>query len=1268
MPDEFDDFEAKFGKAPAGDADFDALEAKFGGAPAATAPAPSAPEPTMPDAAYPGGNPRLGPTEDFYAPGPARATLPSGYANEAVASPGTEVASGSTMRADPVEMRRAEQDNAKQEIVRAFRDNWIKSGRTAFDYAAKYDPNRPEDFQEMLDWADMAYRRTVEEFKQRKGELALRDISGAAGQGAVGFDAAAAGSSEELMAMSRADASLPRKIATTLLGLGGAMIPIGRMRKALSAFGRTMPLAESMAIHSGVRSAVAGGDALQIAKDAMSGYVQGSVGDLLPIPSPKTGSAVVNASVVGLGEGAQNVAGGLLGRTAVGDPSTGEDVGRDLLLGIGLGGVMRFPEAKAGAAGARSAKALGMARRSAAESQATQARLVASEAKRAVMEREAAARAADYGPAATMVDAEGNPVRVGGPGRGPATDPLLPPEDPTPEQRAAYAPPYAETGTKMAPPGGRPTQVASDPYGLGPKAEVADPLGARPVPGEPGSRFRLTGDPEAGYAGDVPAEDSAPRVGMARGNPVKSIYEWGRDRLRAAFGESGARLADRGNPVGDRIAVEIDTARVHARELAADNEDLAANVIHAARPKGVGGRAVNDLAQTPAKGFVTDDGAISTATAMRQYGMEPENAKMAALRDAEGAFSAGFWNSQAARGGTRTEGGVDVPMRHIEGPGKKLPNLSNDLDMEITETGPTHPLWETRIRADAQVQRLVGGSASEPQIRKYYEARHEARSKDSNMVADEGHMASEFTRPFERAEFIRGEDGTLVPLLEVNPAKRAERVLKEGSVTFGMQMMVGRGKASRIDKMRKEFVEAEVRLRGSTPKQANADFTIAMRAGYGINPRGGSPLEPLDTRHGTYPRVIADTWDTTVQALRAMARSTAMATQAPSDLLTGNQAVPIGAANNLRAVAGTIWNALKSLAGKGETAAMKEARSLGLKTANPHNRTTSTHVPQDAARAQIRAFGDKTARPADEGQESAAAMGIPMWLKGLSNAKEWNQFFKAQARMRLEIYGRSSRAEADAYLWGRMTPDKGVAYLKRMGHSIASSTTGSNLDRAQMSQFDQHPAVKKLFTFYRWFGQNLKITGRTLETYGREMGNLRTPGPDGAPVTKAQMAQRAAAANVELGRFMVYRALNGAMMKAMWAIFTGNEEQEWERFKKNPVGYLLKAMVETSVAGPAGALGMGILEGHVSLNNLLPVKVFRAGMDMAEVAFDAGILLGPVPALFGIGGQDPKGAALKAGATAEKLMPLIRAGTRSGFSEALKKHEAAERLGMARGR
>lgn len=735
MADEFDDIEAKFG-GPKQKSEFDAIEEQFG----------ASPEPIPP--AAPGAF--NVPMDAFYAGLPRRggvAVVP-GAGSDPVAERGRVV-----MEEDRVEAERAA---ARREVIQQFQQDWVESGRSADEYLAKYDPdNRPEDFDLMLQHAEAKATAAETEFQQRKGELAFRDVTGAAGNMATGFDFAAAGSSPELMARSREDASPLRWIATKVLGIGGAVIPISRLRSALAVLGRTGSLSGAMAVHSGATTAVGTGDAGEAGMAAVRGGIQGLVVGAVPVPMPRTGSATVNLAGAAAGEGLSNVAGYGLSEVLTGGEVTGRGAAEQFILGALLGGTGRMGEASREAGVAR----VGLGReavrqRRVAESTAEAVR-VADEVRAESQAREAAqARSVEEAqvgrPLPPITDAEGREIRMGGePGGRYSTMPLTP-EAPLPQ----YDPMLAPGGVASK---GRPgVGVGAEPRGpystapLTPEAPIPeyDPLLA---PGGLSARTGRGGGGGGGMGRGMATDPLIPTAPDARvsGDPLVPAPTAGDEAARALFDQEPLATPERPPDVGMARGPIAAPEAVSGRPVASGAEPTA-EPAPAARPPAAAGTAAGPVrpVDVPESDWGSPNALYSHINRVRQAEMRARRdgdlARADALRrqhleilarqsELIGAPTLQFDQNEPAaeapakptRGmgakRKKAEKAADVsppapeadpaPYRKGETPGMALPEGTL-----TRQPGESVPAWQARVAAaKADRARRMGGLASDPE-------------------------------------------------------------------------------------------------------------------------------------------------------------------------------------------------------------------------------------------------------------------------------------------------------------------------------------------------------------------------------------------------------------------------------------------------------------------------------------------------------------------------------------------------------------------------
>lgn len=1200
------------------------------------------------------------------APEPAPIFEPRSIQDIAASTPLREAGMGEVDAVSAHYAKKAQADRDESDrkmalidLTTAFMQEWMKSGRTPAEFQAKYDITNPADIQNMIDVVSLKQQRLDEEFKQRRGELAVRDIAGEGFRAATGFDIAAEGSSRELMARSRdpRESSTGRDVARTVMGLGGAVAVLSPAQRALAFLGRTGGTAAAFALHGAGTTAVAGGTAEEVAKAAGSGLIQGAVAGQFPGRMGQTGSTAANVGVGGLRAGLSNVAG-----YAAGQAATGQEVDPlEAAKQFGIGGVLRVTgrgavdEARTAGEGVRGEKALGMARQSAADAEATQARLVASEAKRAVMERESAARAADYGPAATMLDAEGNPVRVGGPGRGPATDPLIPrepaPEDlfapvpgrstgmgrgpgidpltpdegPTPEQRAAYATPYAETGTKGAHGGGRPTQAASDPYGLGPKAEVADPLGARPV--------RLVDDPEAGFVAlPDPLGDGTEVAPKAGPGYVARLSAQAKDVAQHVFGQVFKNVAGRGGGVGDEVVAggskALTEAAVYRGEVA--KEATAARIASqgGGMMRGDKSRA-NEDAQRPAS-----EGTHAATSGLRSWiegGGEPKTKAGQAIKAAWKALLAKTWNLQVERGFTRKgKSGAEEPMRPVpEGDGRVLPYMMNDRGSEIMDVGAGHPSWNPFVDAVAE----MNGGMPRARVEEILLERVEKRN--SGDVGSEGHMASEFSRSLIIPDFIRGADGGWLPIQEVNPFRAVDALVTRGSYVVGSDMAFGRLSKSKIKDMAKRF-------KGSPADSEN--MVAALRSLYGMSPspsRGGA-LAGIDTPMGGVKKFYG--------AMAGLARA---ATQTGSigwnaaEFVFGEAGRFAGLHRIIPAVGQTLRDAVQFRLTGRHTPQVQSAIDMGIKTENVPDKSRNIHDSKaiDAINRTSRLLTETFSKPIEEGQETSGGLAARQKVADMmGQVGRFSRFRRERLAGQLEVFADVPREKAIEFLEGTMPQAEMDSMVRHIMERVVPLTTASNLSPAQRSRFEHSPITRTAFKFYRWASNNLRTSAKTVEVAGKSMfGKGRG------------MAERSAGL-ASATEFFAFKAIQGAAANLLVAAIFGKEgsfSQEMDRLKKDPWGFFSLAALTNAVAGPIGILATSAARGNVSMRALLPYQIA------------ADFVVPPIKAAVRTAAGDPHGGLLEMGAALERSTPLVRGLSGGAMGKELDKRKSR---GMARGR
>lgn len=790
----------------------------------------------------------------------------------------------------------------------------------------------------------------------------------------------------------------------------------------------------------------------------------------------------------------------------------------------------------------------------------------------------------------------------------------------------------------------------------------------------------------AARAAELDAEDRAPqRVGLGREggalrlpNPepavsgAAKIVTAAKDAARVVLGPTGEITRGKAGGKGDEIAelgIKADlAAKDYRAKVSRETTELkiaAQGDAPLAGPRerlGLGGsggrkRAASDSAQEPVD---HGDYADSRGTEWVERDLAPTTPEEQAIKDARQRFLGATWNAQVdlgfTRGGTditgwdgdiATGGGAEVPMQRIhDGMGKTVPSVNNELGREIELEGPSHEEWGNWVRG--HVAKMKDRHPDVPdEVLAKIEPMLLKESEDARagkIAGTEGHMASEFARFLERPDFIRNSAGKLVPVHVVNVYRHADSMIGPGAEVVGGQVAFGRGSKSRVDALRQEYVD-----KGGK----GGAYDMAVRSIFGMKPtKPMTALDEFNPKEGSVVKIAARIYDGMANAIRTGIRTGAAAWQA-ADLPFGNQAVFNGALNNAKGVHQTFRNALSVGVGRGRTPEMQKAINTGGKTENIPDWSRDLHREMTPALGRAtKAVAEGTAKWMDEAQESTATLGNDplveqLWEKagarGEGGALTMGEVERQRMAIRFKAFADVPFEKTIAWLKGELSPDQVADVVAQIRERGVARATGSNVATSQRSLVDQNRVTAKAFAFYKWFSNNMGTTARMFKA---SADTLRAA--ESAPTSKQAWQMRGAAA-AEASRFVIYKALNGAMAQTMAAMLLpfGNDslDKQLERIRKNPIGYFAGAAFFNAMGG---SITNAITSGQFRLRNTLPGRVYST---FFETPFEAAKSLAT---------GKPAEAGAELGRGMEKALPITRGVTRGEFTKPKK--------GLGRGR
>lgn len=741
-------------------------------------------------------------------------------------------------------------------------------------------------------------------------------------------------------------------------------------------------------------------------------------------------------------------------------------------------------------------------------------------------------------------------------------------------QPAAEAePPKAATLAKPAPEAPAPPGAIVEPAPRVPPEAVSAPEAPAPR--------SLMGDPEAGFVG-MGGGGAGRGVGGLRDAAAFPFHLAAEQAgpLRRIFGEVAGRVRGQAGPIGDRLYRFIGHAISKADTYFGEVRDAYFPALKATQG-GLGGAKSKAERATQEPAAKSGEAASYRGRELLEGRATPANDAERAIVEAGQRLLAATWNAQVRRKFTRTnKEGVEEPMQQLDGPGKVLPYVENDLAAEVWRTGKPHVLWN-KMRAGLKA---LNADATDAQIDAYMERRN-LEANDPMPVGAEGHMASEFSRTMRLPSYLN-DGGTWVPIEEVRLHQVFKRLVEGGSYRVGAQEVFGRGSQSKVAKAREAFRKAH----GN-----DDDFVMAMRATFGMNPTPGGNLQP---RYGTYSKTALDAYRVLADTSRASSLTASPIYNTP-ETLSGKAADRYGVGHALVAHAEAFGDVFTfKFTGK-HTKSVQKAIDAGVYHEGIADWTT---MPGGTTIGNaFRTFGqivrNYLSMPVNKMQSKAAAILSVEEPARFFNGLDPESVKAEQMATRLKAYAGVEPEEFRALLRGDLPPERVVSMLKTIMDLGPKLATGDSLHPAQKSVFEQHEWTKTLTRFVTWASNHARVNSSRITTLASEYSSALA----GKGLTPQQRATRGTAVAMEMGRFLLINAFAGASVDLLTTLTLGDEKswrKTWERFKQNPASFLAEGAFWNMLAGPYASLARGMIHGRINMRSIFPVAVVEQAVDV----------------------------------------------------------------------
>lgn len=749
-----------------------------------------------------------------------------------------------------------------------------------------------------------------------------------------------------------------------------------------------------------------------------------------------------------------------------------------------------------------------------------------------------------------------------------------------PEKLRGMAKPVAEVDPPKAATLAKPAPEAPAPPGAIMEPAPRVPPEAVSAPEAPAPRS-LMGDPEAGFVGMGGGGAGRGMGGLrdAAAFPFHLAAEQA-GPLRRIFGEVAGRVRGQAGPIGDRLYRFIGHAISKADTYFGEVRDAYFPALKATQG-GLGGAKSKAERATQEPAAKSGEAASYRGRELLEGRATPANDAERAIVEAGQRLLAATWNAQVRRKFTRTnKDGVEEPMRQLDGPGKVLPYVENDLAAEVWRTGKPHVLWN-KMRAGLKA---LNADATDAQIDAYMERRN-LEANDPMPVGAEGHMASEFSRTMRLPSYLN-DGGTWVPIEEVRLHQVFKRLVEGGSYRVGAQEVFGRGSQSKVAKAREAFRKAH----GN-----DDDFVMAMRATFGMNPTPGGNLQP---RYGTYSKTALDAYRVLADTKRASALTASPVYNTP-ETLSGKAADRYGVGHALVAHAEAFGDVFTfKFTGK-HTKSVQKAIDAGVYHEGIADWTT---MPGGTTIGNaFRTFGqivrNYLSMPVNKMQSKAAAILSVEEPARFFNGLNPESVKAEQMATRLKAYAGVEPEEFRALLRGDLPPERVASMLKTIMDLGPKLATGDSLHPAQKSVFEQHEWTKTLTQFVTWASNHARVTSSRIATLAGEYSSALA----GKGLTPQQRATRGTAVAMEMGRFLLINAFAGASVDLLTTFTLGDDKswrKTWERFKQDPASFLAEGAFWNMLAGPYASLARGMIHGRISMRSIFPVAVVEQAVDV----------------------------------------------------------------------